>query len=134
MIRESNLNDLELINSLMSYFNVNAYAEINNPFVKFIVCEVSGNIIGCIDYSSFDNRIEINYIIVKEEYQHKGIATKMLEYMIEESKKIENITLEVSIKNIKAINFYHKNGFIDVSIRKNYYLDGADAIMMMRRF
>lgn len=134
MIRESNLNDLELINSLMSYFNVNAYDEINNPFVKFIVCGVNGKIIGCIDYSFLDNRIEINYIIVQEEYQHRGIATRMLEYMIEKSEAIENITLEVSIKNIKAINFYHKNGFIDASIRKNYYSDGTDAIMMMRRF
>lgn len=134
MIREGNLNDLELINSLMSYFNINGYHEINNPFVKFIVYEVSNNIIGCIDYSFFDNRIEINYIIVEEEYQHKGIATKMLEYMIEKYKTIENITLEVSTKNIKAINFYHKNGFIDVSIRKNYYSSGDDAIMMMRRF
>ena len=134
MIRESNLNDLELINSLMSYFNINVYNEINNPFVKFILCEINGKIIGCIDYSFFDDRIEINYIIVKEEYQHKGIATEMLEYMIEKCKTIENITLEVSTKNIKAINFYHKNGFIDVSIRKNYYSDGSDAIMMMRRF
>ena len=47
---------------------------------------------------------------------------------------IENITLEVSSKNNVAIDFYHKNKFCDVSVRKNYYPDGVDAIMMIRRF
>lgn len=134
MIRVADMNDLELINSIMSYFNVNAYNEINNPFVKFIVYEFNKKIIGCIDYSLYDDRIEINYIIVDKKYQYCGYGTKMLEYLINNNKNIENITLEVSVKNIDAINFYHKNKFSDISIRKKYYSNGEDAIMMIRRF
>ena len=114
MIREATLNDLEYVNFLMGSFNINVYNEFN--------------------YSFFDNRIEINYIIVDDKYRRMGLATKMLDFLIENNKNIENITLEVSSKNNVAIDFYHKNKFCDVSVRKNYYPDGVDAIMMIRRF
>ena len=134
MIREATLNDLEFVNSLMSYFNIDVYNEFNNPFVKFLIYESDKTIVGVIDYSFFDNRIEINYIIVDNKYRRMGLATKMLNFLIENNKNIENITLEVSSKNNVAIDFYHKNKFYDVSVRKNYYPDGVDAIMMIRRF
>lgn len=134
MIREATLNDLEFVNSLMSYFNIDVYNEFNNPFVKFLIYESDKKIVGVIDYSFFDNRIEINYIVVDNKYRRMGLATKMLNFLIENNKNIENITLEVSSKNNVAIDFYHKNKFYDVSVRKNYYPDGVDAIMMIRRF
>lgn len=134
MIKFADEIDLKYINPLLDYFNINVYNEIKNPFVKFIIYEFKGKIIGCIDYSFFDNRIEINYIIVDNKYNRLGFATKMLDFLIQNNKDIENITLEVSVKNIKAINFYHKNGFSDISIRKKYYPNGEDAIMMIRRF
>ena len=115
-------------------FNINVYNEFNNPFVKFLIYELDKKIVGIIDYSFFDNRIEINYIIVDDKYKRMGLATKMLDFLIENNKNIENITLEVSSKNNVAIDFYHKNKFCDVSVRKNYYPDGVDAIMMIRRF
>ena len=129
MIREATLNDLEYVNFLMGSFNINVYNEFNNPFVKFLIYELDKKIVGVIDYSFFDNRIEINYIIVDDKYRRMGLATKMLDFLIENNKNIENITLEVS-----SIDFYHKNKFCDVSVRKNYYPDGVDAIMMIRRF
>lgn len=134
MIREATLKDLEFVNSLMSSFNINVYNEFNNPFVKFLIYELDKKIVGVIDYSFFDNRIEINYIIVDDKYRRMGLATKMLDFLIENNNNIENITLEVSSKNNVAIDFYHKNKFCDVSVRKNYYPDGVDAIMMIRRF
>lgn len=134
MIREAVLNDLEFVNSLMSYFKIDAYNEFNNPFVKFLIYELDKKIVGVVDYSFFDDRIEINYIIVDNKYRRMGLATKMLDFLIEKNKNIENITLEVSSKNNVAIDFYHKNKFYDVSVRKNYYPDGVDAIMMIRRF
>ena len=111
MIREATLNDLEYVNFLMSSFNINVYNEFNNPFVKFLIYELDKKIVGVIDYSFFDNRIEINYIIVDDKYRRMGLATKMFDFLIENNKNIENITLEVSSKNNAAIDFYHKNKF-----------------------
>ncbi len=38
--------------------------------------------------------------------------------------------MEVSVKNIPARGLYEKLGFRKVGIRKRYYPDGSDAILM----
>jgi ribosomal-protein-alanine N-acetyltransferase len=42
-----------------------------------------------------------------------------------------DISLEVRSSNEEAINFYKKNKFMEVAIRKNYY-GNEDAILMVR--
>jgi ribosomal protein S18 acetylase RimI-like enzyme len=42
------------------------------------------------------------------------------------------IFLEVSDKNIHAIKLYERNGYEKISVRKNYYSDGSDAIIMQK--
>lgn len=78
----------------------------------------------CNMYDSFD----IYEIAVNEKYRLKGYANKLLE-------KLPNnfdIFLEVSETNEKAINLYKKNKFEIISIRKRYYIDGSNAIIMKR--
>jgi len=43
---------------------------------------------------------------------------------------VKNIWLEVSSRNKKAIRFYEKRGFLLQDIRKGYYRDGSDALVM----
>ena len=42
----------------------------------------------------------------------------------------KHITLEVASQNTIAIHLYEKMGFQKISIRKNYYRNGDDAIIM----
>lgn len=80
-----------------------------------------------ITYDSVDS-LDIFEIAVDKNFRKKGIASKLLNKINDERK----ILLEVSEKNIIAINLYIKNGFKIISRRKNYYLDGSDAIIMVR--
>lgn len=80
-----------------------------------------------ITYDSVDS-LDIFEIAVDEKFRSRGIATKLLNRLNDERK----ILLEVSEKNTNAINLYIKNGFKVISKRKKYYLDGSDAIIMMR--
>lgn len=80
-----------------------------------------------ITYDSVDS-LDIFEIAVDKNFRKKGIASKLLNRINDERK----ILLEVSEKNIIAINLYIKNGFKIISRRKNYYLDGSDAIIMVR--
>ena len=80
-----------------------------------------------ITYDSVDS-LDIFEIVVDKNFRKKGIASKLLNKINDERK----ILLEVSEKNIIAINLYIKNGFKIISRRKNYYLDGSDAIIMVR--
>ena len=69
---------------------------------------------------------EILAIATIEKYRNKGIAQELLDKI-----KTKDIFLEVRKSNKKAINFYKKNNFKQISIRKGYYSDPTeDAIIM----
>ncbi|MBE6150146.1 MAG: GNAT family N-acetyltransferase [Firmicutes bacterium] len=123
MIKE--YNDIEYLNKLSSY-NITI-----NPFNKILVYMDGNTILGFIDYSKMYENMEINYIFVIEQYRNKGIASKLLEYVINNN-DFSNITLEVNINNINAIKLYEKYNFKTISIRKGYY-NGIDAYLMERR-
>ena len=70
---------------------------------------------------------EILAIATIEEYRNKGIAQKLLNKI-----KIKNIFLEVRESNQTAINFYKKNKFKEISIRKNYYSEPNENAIIMK--
>ena len=129
MIRKLQIDDIEEANVLLSDFNCKlTESDFNKVFFNSLV-SVDDNINGIIVYNLFYDRIEIEYIIVPEEYRKKGIGSKLLSEI--EEQKINNITLEVRESNITAINFYKKNGYKIEAIRKNYY-GNEDGYLMMK--
>lgn len=76
-------------------------------------------------------------ISVKKEYWGQGIGTEMLKRIFEQAKKmkIRVIELEVISDNARGINLYHKMGFIDIGIYKDYfYVNGMfkEAVVMQK--
>lgn len=70
---------------------------------------------------------EILAIATVEEYRNKGIAQELLDKI-----KIKDIFLEVRESNQIAINFYKKNKFNQISIRKNYYSETNENAIIMK--
>ena len=131
MIREFEEKDFTLVNNLLNIFNYNLNnSSFDNDFLRILIYE-EDIIKGVLVYQYLYDRIEIDYIIVDIEYRNLGIATKLLNFIENKYKNIDNITLEVRESNISAINFYIKNGFKEVAKRKNYYND-EDAILMIK--
>ena len=137
MIREVILNDafFNQLDSLVKFsFSYNLEEDLNNNiFSKYFIYEEKNNIIGFINYSDLYDRFELNYIYVKEDYRNKGIASKLMDKMLEigNDKNIDNITLEVNVTNESAIGLYKKYNFIEITVRKGYY-NGVDGILMER--
>ena len=100
-----------------------------NPYGHFIVYKKDNNILGYLYYSIIYDRIEINQIEVLEEERRKGIASKLMEYLIKDNL---SITLEVKETNYAAIKLYKKYGFLEVAKRRGYY-NGVDGILMEKR-
>ena len=76
-------------------------------------------------------------ISVRKAYWNQGIGTEMMIRMIEHAKKMKIgiIELEVITDNAGAIALYHKMGFDDIGIYKNYfYVNGMlkDAVVMQK--
>ena len=64
-----------------------------------------------------------------------GVGQRLVDDLLETARKrgIVRVTLEVRESNQIARNFYYRNHFIDIAIRKNYYRNPVeDAIVMMR--
>ena len=70
---------------------------------------------------------EILAIATIEEYRNKGIAQELLDKI-----KTKDIFLEVRESNKVAINFYKKNNFKEISIRKNYYSEPTENAIIMK--
>ena len=106
----------------------------DNPFSKEIQYIEDNKVLGELKYSLIYERMEVDNILVKEEYRGRGIGTKLMSYLVSEAihYKVINITLEVRVSNIRAINLYKKFGFREVALRKYYYGD-EDAILMEKQ-
>jgi ribosomal-protein-alanine N-acetyltransferase len=85
-----------------------------------------------ISTTQFDADIE--GIVVDKEFRNKGYAIELLDFAENELKNqgIEKIFLEVRKSNIPAKSLYEKIGYKEISVRKKYYNDGEDAVVMAK--
>jgi len=106
----------------------------NNPFSKRIEYIINDNCVGYLDYSLIYDRMEIDNFLVNPLYRNMGIGNKLMTYLVSIAKNnnVDNITLEVRVSNMVAINLYKKYGFKDVAIRKYYYGDEDGILMEMK--
>ena len=79
---------------------------------------INNRLVGYIIFKRMYDITDLIYIIVDTEYRRQKIASKLLEYLIEESEKI---LLEVRCDNDNAIKLYKNYNFKIINIRKKYY-------------
>tara|TARA_B100000575_G_scaffold213251_1_gene174039 strand:+ start:953 stop:1384 length:432 start_codon:yes stop_codon:yes gene_type:complete len=80
----------------------------------------SRKIIGFLIFYHVKDEIEIIQIGILKSYQRKNYGSLIIN-KVKKLNDIKKIFLEVSVENTQAINFYLKNGFKKIGIRKAYY-------------
>jgi len=88
-------------------------------------------IIGFIIFYDLEEEIEIIQIGILKSCQRKNYGSLIIN-KIKKLNNIRKIFLEVSIENTQAINFYLKNGFKKIGIRKAYYRENKQRIDALR--
>ena len=88
-------------------------------------------IIGFVIFYHVKNEIEIIQIGIMKSCQRKKYGSLIIN-KIKKLKDIRKIFLEVSVENNQAINFYLKNGFKKIGIRKAYYKVNKQKIDALR--
>lgn len=80
------------------------------------------------------NEGHITNIAIHKDYRKMGIGTQIVAKLIEIAKEKEmiGITLEVRKSNESALNLYKKQGFLLEGIRKEYYENKEDALIMWK--
>ena len=138
MISEMNLQDLENIKDclLTDFDNFWSYnilkQELENGKSKYFVVKQENEIVGFAGILLIIDQVNIMNIVVKKDKRNLGIGSSLLEEIIRYSKihNATSITLEVNEKNIPAIKLYEKYGFKQVGLRKKYYNNEDNAILM----
>ena len=132
---ESNLNSLSqnLILDFDDFWNFNILkSEFKNPSSTYIVAKIGDEIVGFAGIWKSVDDVHITNIVTKKNKRNLGIASQLLEKLIEisKTKKVGSITLEVNENNIPAINLYKKYNFQILGKRKKYYNNADNAIIM----
>ena len=137
MIKKLTNNDIDYIeqvfnlekeifkNSAFSKSYLNTLIKGDNSFIYIYL--IDDKVCGYLIILDSIDVYEILAIATVEEYRNKGIAQELLAKI-----RIKNIFLEVRESNQVAINFYKKNKFNQISIRKNYYSEPAENAIIMK--
>lgn len=134
MIRKAIIDDINTINILGEKLHNNfkktfhIETEINNESALVLVCELECKVVGYVYAINLIDNFDLLSLFVNEDYRNNNVG-KMLVTKLQETVKDKPILLEVSDKNINAINLYSKTGFEIINVRKNYYED-SDALIM----
>ena len=110
------------------------YQEITlNPYAHYIVLDIDGSVEGYVGFWIEGEHSELINFYVSKKYQNQGFGSMMLDFIISvcESVKCKNLSLEVRVSNEKAIHLYKSFGFVESHIRKEYYSNHEDAIVMI---
>ena len=87
-------------------------------------------VLGYLEIRLVDGVVDIMNLFVNEEERRKGIATSLMNEMINKE-EYSRIMLEVNENNIEALRLYNKLGFKEISLRERYY--GEDTAIIMEK-
>lgn len=134
----SDLNEIEdiLLSDFDDFWNINVFkGELLNPNSKYIVARSNNKIVGFAGIWKAVDDVHITNIVTAKKFRRQGIGSMLLSNLIEmakSEKNINSITLEVNTNNIPAQKLYKKFGFNVVGLRKKYYNNTEDAVIMTK--
>ncbi|MBQ8407050.1 MAG: ribosomal protein S18-alanine N-acetyltransferase [Clostridia bacterium] len=106
------------------------------PICLGFVVENEGHIVGYACQTVLFEDAEILNIAVKKEHRREGLGKKLMLAMQEKAVALgaQKSFLEVRVSNESALRLYRSLGYNDLSVRKKYYEDGEDALVMQKLF
>jgi ribosomal-protein-alanine N-acetyltransferase len=106
--------------------------ELDNPVASVDVYWHDDEPVGYLCSWLIAGELQIQNLVVAPSVRRQGVAVRLLRHLFVRSVKVglETAFLEVRTSNEAAIALYRRFGFIDRSIRRVYYPDGEDALIM----
>ena len=96
---------------------------------RYFVAECEGKVIG---YGGMQIILDEGYvtnIAVNGEYRRRGVASALIERMLEEP--LSFLSLEVRVSNAPAIALYRKFGFSQCGLRRGYYTNPTEDALIL---
>lgn len=103
---------------------------------QVFVAEADGKVVGFLMLewlgTNWNRVAEIGWIAVLPKFQRKGFGRALIEKMEKYAKErgMRKVYVEPSADNEIAIHFYVKNGYKPEAMRKDWYKDGEDSVIL----
>ena len=109
-------------------------SELENPNSEYFVAKTDNEIVGFAGIWKSIDDVHITDIVVKKSHRKMHIGSALLQKLIDTAQyqNFKSITLEVNEHNNIAIHLYEKYNFKRIGLRKKYYNNTDDAILMAR--
>ena len=106
------------------------------PIYKTYLIEEDGEIIAYACQSVIFEDSEVLNIAVAPKHRGRGYGRKLMQEMLNTAIALKacNVFLEVRVSNESAKGLYRSFGFEEYGLRKNYYPDGENALLMKKTF
>lgn len=107
----------------------------NSRYTVYCLKAELAEILGYAIYYDTSDSLDLFEIAVKKSKHGQGFGNFLLKNSVNEIFFLKNrnsVILEVNENNERAVRLYEANRFRKISVRRNYYGNGRNAIVMMR--
>ena len=106
----------------------------HSPFISGYVARVDGRLVGYAVVSVVFEEAELLNVATDPAFRGRGVGSALVDSFILDAKRLGALKafLEVRVSNAAAMRLYRKFAFKDCYVRKKYYEDGEDALVMAR--
>ncbi|MEG0570673.1 MAG: ribosomal protein S18-alanine N-acetyltransferase [Oscillospiraceae bacterium] len=107
----------------------------NKNSVTFVAVDEFSNAVGFINAHCILDECFLNNIALYKKFQNQKIGQALLDKLCEYAvcQKVLTITLEVRMSNENAKNFYYKNNFVKVGLRKEFYQNPTEDALLLTK-
>ncbi len=112
--------------------------ELAHPDSVVLVWRDAGRVVGTIVYRVVPGEagveIDLHQVAVHPDTRRAGLGRRLVEHLITDARArgATRVTLEVRRDNIAAHALYARLGFERLAVRRGYYADGEDALILAR--
>jgi ribosomal-protein-alanine N-acetyltransferase len=109
-------------------------ADLNRPESLCLAARAGERLLGYAVVWRAEDELHLANIAVAPEVRHQGIGAELLRVVLDHGRELvaKRIYLEVRVGNLVAQQFYRKFGFFQTYLRREYYPDKEDALVLER--
>ena len=138
IIRKGKASDLKSILNIEKkvynkpYWTVSMLKRLFNESSNEIIwiTEIKQKIVGFLIEQRCNSEINLLNVAIDKSFQNRGIGKKFIGYFLRFIPNNSSVFLEVNKSNYIARKIYSNLNFKNINIRKSYYNDGGDALIM----
>ena len=107
--------------------------ELHNPHGRLLVADEQGQVIGYFCNWLVADEVHVLRVAVHPDHRQRGVGKLLLQATLAEARRCSahSASLEVRRSNLPAIALYQELGFRQVAVRRRYYENGEDALLMV---